>query len=252
MRALLGLAICCAACSFDPGVPGDDDGSGSGSGAGSGSNAGPDTDGDGHADPADNCPEVGNPDQRNHDSDDRGDACDVCPHVIDLGKDTDADGVGDGCDPRPTTPGDRIAYFEGFYDDPASWSSVVGPDTWQLGMDGTIRQPSTTAAYQLVHDDTPNLGAVFVDARVKIHAVSTNNTIRRSTGVVLAYRDPNHYVFCGLAASLSADAEVQAGQVTTDLFGAPYYDYLPGDFPAQMAGDWLIVQATTAPADWGN
>jgi hypothetical protein len=252
MRALVGLAICYGGCVFEHGtVADDDDNMGSGSGSGSGSSS-LDTDGDGKSDLTDNCPTVNNADQRNHDMDDRGDACDVCPHVIDIGKDTDGDGVGDGCDPRPTSGGDRIAFFEGFYD-PVSWVSIVGQNTWQAIADGTLRQPSMTSAYQLVRDDTPNLGAVFVDVRVKINAVSTNNSSPRSTGIVLSHRDENHFVFCGIAASNIPlqDSEVQAGQVTTGLFGA-HYDYAPGAFPAQMAGDWLTLQAKTSTVAWGN
>ena len=70
----------------------------------------------------------------------------------------------------------------------------------------------------------------------------------------MGYRDPNHFMFCGIAAGTPplSDAEVNAGQMSTDLFGGPRYDYAPGAFPSQMAGDWLIVQAQTRPADWGN
>ena len=70
---------------------------------------------------------------------------------------------------------------------------------------------------------------------------------------VLSHRDENHFVFCGIAASNIPlqDSEVQAGQVTTGLFGA-HYDYAPGTFPAQMAGDWLTLQAKTSTVAWGN
>lgn len=244
MRALVGIALF-AGCAFDhgtvPGGMGDDDDMGSGSGSGSGTGA--DADGDGVADVADNCAGVGNVDQRDHDDDGRGDACDGCPHLVDTGKDTDLDGVGDACDPRPTQTGDRIAFFEGFYAAP-SWKPVVGANTW-LADTGTLRQQSMDAAYQLVRDDTPNLAAVFVDARVRINAIATSNSTRRSSGIVLSYRDPSHYVFCGLAAAQSQGSEVNAGQVSTDFFGNSQYDYQPGNFPAQMAGDWLTMQART-------
>jgi hypothetical protein len=247
MRALVGLAICFGGCAFEHGEPpgGDDD---MGSGSGSGSGAMQDTDADGFPDVTDNCPAVGNADQRDHDTDARGDACDGCPHLIDTGSDTDSDGVGDACDPRPAEPGDRIAFFEGFYADPA-WKSVVGANTWQPET-GTLRQQATDAAYQLVRDDTPNLAEVFVDARVRINAVSNNNSMRRSAGVVAAFRDSNHYLFCGLAATQQG-AEVNAGQVSTDFFGSARYDYAPGVFPAQMSGDWLTMQVRTSKTDWG-
>ena len=223
---------------------------GSGSGSGSGSSSA-DEDGDGVLDDADNCVVAGNADQRNHDLDSLGDACDLCPHVIDAGRDTDFDGVGDACDPRPADAGDRIAFFEGFYVNVA-WDPAVGTTPWQPIM-GTLRQPSLSAAHTLVRDDTPDLGQVFVDALVRIDAVSTNNAARRSAGVVLAFQDPNHYIFCGIATgTVPQTAEVNAGQVTTDFFGNPHYDYAPGTFPAQMSGSWLRLQAQTSPADFGN
>jgi hypothetical protein len=245
-RALLGLMIV-AGCAFEPGTHpdmggGDDDGMGGGSGGGS--QGGPDTDNDGVADLTDNCPMVGNVEQHDHDDDARGDACDVCPHLVEAGKDSDMDGVGDACDPRPTEPGERLAFFEGFYGSP-SWKPVVGANNWMANA-GTLRLQSTDGSYQLVRDDTPNLTAVFVDARVRINAIANNNSMRRSTGIVLSYRDPNHYVFCGLAAAQSQGTEVNAGQVTTDWFGNAQYNYNPGTFPGQMAGDWLTLQARTS------
>lgn len=250
LRASVVLAICIAGCAFEHGTDpaaGDDDDMGSGPGSGS---SGQDTDGDGFPDLTDNCAAVGNPDQFDHDDDGRGDSCDGCPHLVDSGKDTDGDGVGDGCDPRPTEPGDRIAFFEGFYTSPA-WKSVIGPNTWQMES-GTLRQPGLDAAYQLVRDDNPNLAEVFVDARVKINAVSNNGSMRRSTGIVMSYRDANHYIFCGIAAAPTPQgAEVNAGQVSTDFFGSARYDYAPGVFPAQMEGDWLTMQARTSVTEWG-
>ena len=42
--------------------------------------------------------------------------------------DSDGDGVGDACDPRPNSPGDRIALWDGFYDanDIANWPPSTG------------------------------------------------------------------------------------------------------------------------------
>lgn len=257
MRALVGLTIAAgcafgAGCAFEHGAAvdgdGDDDGKGPGSGGGDGEDV--DSDGDGITDLADNCPAVGNIEQRDHDDDAFGDACDGCPHLVDSGSDADGDGVGDACDPRPTEAGDRIAFFEGFYAGPA-WTPVIGSNTWQP-IDGTLRQPSTDDAYQLVRNDTPNLTSVFVDVRVRVNAIATSSSVRRSTGIVLSYRDPDHYVFCGLAAVQPGGAEVNAGQVTTDFFGTPHYDYAPGAFPAQMSGEWLTLQARTTRAANGD
>jgi hypothetical protein len=249
MRALLTLVIGLTACTFEHGVPvgGDDDGD-MGSGSGSG-DPDKDSDGDGLFDLTDNCPNVGNADQRDHDDDSRGDSCDGCPHIVDSGNDIDLDGVGDACDPRPTEPGDRMAFFEGFYEAP-QWKSVIGANTW-LSTNGALSQHGTDTAYQLVRDDTPNLAQVFVDARVRINALANNTSTRRSTGVVLSYRDPNHYIFCGLAAPANL-VEVNAGQVSTDFFGTAKYDYAPGTFPGQMSGEWLTLKARTTTTEDGD
>jgi hypothetical protein len=249
-RVLVSLAICVAAgCAFEHGTaPSADDDDDMGSGSGSGSQ---DSDGDGFPDLTDNCANAANADQRDHDGDGRGDACDVCPHLVDTGKDTDGDGVGDACDPRPTDAGDRIAFFEGFYASPA-WGSVIGANTWQSA-DGALSQHSMDTAYQLVRDDNPNLEQTFVDVRVRINAVAASSTSRRSSGVVLSYRDPNHYIFCGLAALQNQPgAEVNAGQVSTDFFGTSHFDYNPGTFPDQMSGDWLTLQARTTKTSSGS
>ncbi len=69
-----------------------------------------DSDGDGAGDPqfsqacpADNCPLVPNPDQKDTDGDGIGDACDNCPTVKNPGQsDSNADGSGDACQPALT------------------------------------------------------------------------------------------------------------------------------------------------------
>lgn len=58
------------------------------------------------------------------DADSIDDACDVCPHLADVGQaDADGDGVGDACDPRPNTPGDHIVLFDAF---------AMGTGTWEF------------------------------------------------------------------------------------------------------------------------
>lgn len=87
----------------------------------------PDQDGDGVPDAMDNCPTVPNPDQHDEDGDRLGDVCDPCP-VSTTNTDTDGDGVGDACDPHPSSPGDKLALFEGFGRGiPAGWATA---GTW--------------------------------------------------------------------------------------------------------------------------
>jgi hypothetical protein len=132
-----------------------------------------------------------------------------------------------------------------------AWDPVIGSNTWQ-SMDGALRQMNLDDAYQLVRDDTPNLGTVFVDARVRINALSTDGSSRRSAGLVLAYRDRNHYFFCGLASMAPQGALVNAGEVWTDFFGFPQWTYAEKDFPASMAGEWLTLQARTRTIENGT
>lgn len=106
-----------------------------------------DTDGDGEPDTTDNCPTVMNSDQRDHDGDAHGDACDRCPHLASTtDPDGDGDGVGDDCDPRPSTGGDSIALFEGFYDanSIATWTAK-GNGNWTVA-NGVLTQSSSTVS----------------------------------------------------------------------------------------------------------
>nr|HEX4314654.1 thrombospondin type 3 repeat-containing protein [Kofleriaceae bacterium] len=261
-RAVVLSSAFAGACSFAPhgdgatspdaGTAGDGSGSaigsaGSGSGsAGSGSEV--DTDGDGIPDSRDNCPTIPNPDQHDHDGDGRGDVCDVCPHIADSGADSDGDGVGDACDPRPTMPGDRIAFFEGFYG-AVSWSPVIGANDWQYAS-GCATQPSTSDEFQLVNAAVP-LDDAFVQVRFQVHGINSDVTARRSTGIVVGYNSPTDYYFCGLAAD-TTDSELDAGYVSADVFGDPQFDDSVADFADDMAGDWTQVSARTTRTSDGN
>jgi hypothetical protein len=243
-RALFSVGILVGGCSFQHG--------GAPTGGGDGVDAPPtvdphlDSDGDGIVDVSDNCPAVANPEQRDHDSDGRGDVCDVCPHLPDTGADADGDGVGDACDPHPTTPGDRIALFEGFYA-PIGWDPVIGGGSWNV-TSGQLHQTSTTGAYELVRE-VP-VGNAFVEARVRVNGAVTTTSNRRSTGLVLGYRASDGYYFCGIAAQGSS-TEVDAGEVTGGILGDTF-DYNQDTFAAPMAGDWITLQASMVQPDGGD
>src|SRR5689334_18077140 len=210
MRRVLATVLVFTGCRFSSPIVGDNNGGPDAAPGHDATSATHDTDGDGIPDDQDNCPTVPNPDQRDHDHDGRGDACDVCPHIADDGADTDGDGVGDACDPRIAIPGDKIVLFEGFYDPPA-WTAVVGGNVWMTA-NGELRQANTDNAYQLVHDTTPDLGNLVIEARVRINAVTSNVFVPRSTGVIAGYRDPNDFFFCGIAAG-GAGAVVDVGEL---------------------------------------
>lgn len=240
------LAALLGACSFAvPGDPGSDPGD---DGVDAAVNTPRDSDGDGVLDAQDVCPNVNDPEQHDHDADHRGDACDVCPHRIDAGADGDGDGVGDACDPRPTLPGDRLAYFEGFYK-PVAWDVVIGGDSWTYA-NGVTTQANTSAAFQLIRDDNPDLGHVTVEARVQIQQITGDLTSRRSAGIVTGYRDADTYWFCGLAAA-GNQAEVDAGKVSWGLFGNSF-NYNIGAFAAPVPGDWAEMRARTGTSSSGD
>ena len=134
----------------------------------------PDIDGDGLLNGADNCPNVANVDQRDHDADLRGDACDVCPHLPSaIHADSDADGIGDDCDPRPNQAGDVVALWDGFYADSTalSWTKV---GTWTLDA-GTLRQTATGSTYIVMPMTLPR---TFLQAGAIVDQIAgTSSTI---------------------------------------------------------------------------
>jgi hypothetical protein len=89
-----------------------------------------DHDGDGVDDTIDNCAELANPTQLDVDGDTVGDECDNCPLVANTLQpdEGDVDGIGDDCDPHPTTQQDCLVLLDRFQDEStfaADWERVV-------------------------------------------------------------------------------------------------------------------------------
>jgi len=208
------------------------------------SDPGADSDGDGILDGVDNCPFVANHDQRDFDGDLRGDACDVCPHIVETGADFDHDGVGDACDPRPMDPGDRIAFFDGFYS-MNTWTAVEGPPTWKID-NGKLHQPNAAGIYQLVRPANPAPNNVFVETRVHANALDQGSQ-RQAVGLVVGYQSTSDYYFCGVASAYGT-SEIEAGRVDPP---DGYYNYNPGAFDAPMTGDAIVLQARTSEPPGG-
>lgn len=201
------LVVCVAACGFEPGTFSRDPHAGDG---------GPDapvgdvdafvdgdTDGDGVLNSVDNCPALTNVDQRNHDGDPRGDACDRCPHLDTGAVDPDGDGdmIGDSCDPRPTTAGDTLLIWDGYYDSSqhATWS---GTGQWSVA-NGFLSQSDTTQ----------NQAYTYAPMSVDRHAITTGvrvdvvGTVSGTTGPAVYIAGGSNgtvqYYVCGVYPSTS-------------------------------------------------
>lgn len=156
----------------------------------------PDQDGDGVPDSKDNCPTVSNPLQRDHDADGVGDICDNCPHIANKDQqDNDEDTVGDACDPRPAISGDRIALFDGFYDDgaglPTGWTLGVGTAQSWVRSGGWLRQTAGDPVERLVNwGGSSGFSNQAIDTRVRIDEVppaGSPTTGVRTAGAVVDF-----------------------------------------------------------------
>jgi hypothetical protein len=169
------LAGACVAA--EPGPDGGDDG-----------NTQRDRDQDGVLDVFDNCPDVANPRQLDEDEDGHGDVCDNCPHVANVSQlDIDelisgevADGVGDDCDPAPTTGGERIVLFDGFADGETPEWLVTG--NWTLA-DGSV-QVVASASPSLLTLSVPSAGSDYVVATAVTSSGLMSGAMSAGAGVV--------------------------------------------------------------------
>lgn len=84
------------------------------------------------------------------------DSCDVCPHLSDAAQpDRDGDRVGDGCDPEPEQPRQRIVVFDPF----------TSLDAWSLSNTGSAG------------DESVKLGGVAAQGSLRRAFVPANDTL---------------------------------------------------------------------------
>jgi Thrombospondin type 3 repeat len=187
-----------------------------------------DVDGDGVADGDDNCPEVANPMQENEDGDDRGNACDLCPHlpgtVPGTDDDDDGDGIGNQCDPRPTMI-DKLVVFLAF-DDPHDLDAFAlraGTNLWTVS-GGQLHQtdPAVAIPQQIVWTGQSIAGDVAVQTQLHIDAVPSG-TGTRLAAVSGAYDDSGSVdaYACGVR---SPDAGQTASSTGWHFSAPPAFD----------------------------
>lgn len=186
---------------------------------------GTDQDLDGVADPVDNCPARGNPDQADEEGDGIGDACDACPiYVGDA--DRDGDGVGDACDAHPDAPDETLAFFDGFASfEPAAWDTF-GDGTWRQITPGEVHYDSVSFNPGALLRPTiyaPQL-AMFGAFRM-VAKEQTNTTISLIDAVDLAPQDGEK---CGVGALHTIDPRLATGDFTGNASIAEQQVLWPG------------------------
>lgn len=233
----LGLAVALGACSFDGGGVADDDVDGS---------TGADADGDGVRDPADNCVEISNADQRDEDGDDVGNVCDNCPHVANADQADDGDSAGDAgdaCDPQPDQPGNELLYFEGF-DDPDSlddWRAFNG-GMWSIS-GGALRQADVTGIHTLY------LGTTQFDAiELQTHFVVDSRGPDAGAGALTAFSTGPGEGAGYLCLAYDPAASTGTLNLLTLRGSQVYLDEASGQIGANLVpGDELSMRASLDP-----
>jgi hypothetical protein len=179
-----------------------------------------DTDGDTVPDASDNCAAIPNPGQENEDGDDRGNACDACPHRNGTtgggDADSDGDGVGNQCDPRDGV--DRLVLFLGF-DAPGDFGGFEvreGAASWTVS-GGALHVVATTAAdaQQVVWTGEQIVGTVAIETDVTVDDLPQSGMSGvRLAAVVGAYYEqtsPVDAYACGLrGVAAGATAQIAA------------------------------------------
>jgi hypothetical protein len=163
------------------------------------------------------------PIQRDHDGDERGDECDLCPHLASASDvDSDRDGIGDACDPEMLVA-NPPPYFNGFYDPPdASWTvprNSGAPGDWvvaqraggaigwrQQTLDGSKRHLLLRAGEKREH---------YIDAMMVIDGISATDGTSNLRGAEVTYGffpvgNDDVYFNCGLRHNSQNNTDVIA------------------------------------------
>ena len=91
-----------------------------------------------------------------------------------------------------------------------------------------------------------------MQARFEVHGINSDDTVRRSTGIVLGYQSPTDYYFCGLAADPSDVASSTPGASTTTGSATSSSTTARRRSRTQMPGDWTLISARTSQTSDGT
>lgn len=179
----------------------------------------PDEDGDCIADDVDNCPGIYNPSQAS---------------------DRDTDGIGDICDPRPTTNGDIRREFFGFNDaaDQAAWP--YHGSGWVFG-DGYVEQTNAADTYAFIEQ-----GAVSSEADLAVEAGFTFGAWNPSAsasflGVWLDLPDPSNYDGHSCFVSLYGDTSAHDTLFLQEAVFGTGGNSKGTSIPALQPGDEVVI-----------
>ena len=125
-----------------------------------------------------------------HDEDGDGidDGCDVCPHLADTQLDSDGDQVGDACDPNPSTPSERIAFFDPFTSQRPEWTSIGSISPIYTG--DAISQDLSNGRMALGKTSPTQVGVYEVRARIGV----ASTTFPRQVAIVM--HEGNRLMYC--------------------------------------------------------
>ncbi len=181
-----------------------------------------DQDNDGIKNEVDNCPVVANANQRDHDGDGRGDACDKCPH-INTGAaepDADADGVGDACDPRPTMAGDKQVLFEGFTDASSADTWIrTGPAPWSV-LNGAVEQTDPNTGDSLIAP-MPQFQKLYAATSFKLLGLPTGKG-GSSAGMCIGVATGQYYCCTVANGGMSLKASSSMGPAATSTWSGTF------------------------------
>ena len=193
-----------------------------------------DEDNDGILVGVDNCPTIPNADQRDGDTDGRGDVCDACPQLSELtDHDEDGDRIGDRCDNCPHVAGAGQANGDGddlgdLCDDSTEIHCIARFDpfvtlptaertagTWMVEND-ELRQTDPEVVNGIFVFDAPVVMSpwIIISARVISRAANPVNQIQ--IGVWAAVRDGG--VAIGLPAGLVSEIISSASLARSELY----------------------------------